>query len=109
MEKKQPQKCAPELKAQVAMAALGGQMTVQEIMKKYGVSKTAVYTWKQELQRRAAAPFGGAAPGGSTAVDAAAQQKRIDNLHRKIGGLEMELDFARRASVALGIEMPAKD
>lgn len=108
MEKKQPQKCSPELKAKVAMAAISGQMTVQEIMKKYGVSKTAVYTWKQELQQNAASLFGGQTP-NSTATDAAEQQKRIDNLHRKIGELEMELDFAKRASVALGIEMPAKD
>ncbi len=37
-----------------------------------------------------------------------ADQRQIDNLHRKIGELKMELDFAKRASVALGIEMPAK-
>jgi transposase len=108
MDKKQSQKFSPELKAQVAMAALNGQMTVPEIMKKYGVSKTAVYAWKQELQQNAASLFGGAASSSSQA-DSASHQKQIDNLHRKIGELEMELDFARRASVALGIEMPAKN
>lgn len=79
-------------------------------MKKYGVSKTAVYTWKHGLQQNAATLFGGSTSSSDGAVvDAAAQQKRMDNLHRKIGELEMELDFAKRASVALGIEMPAKD
>lgn len=107
MEKKQPQKCTPELKAQVAMAAISGQMTVQEIIKKYGVSKTAVYTWKQELQEKASSLFGGSSQ--QYVADSASQQKHIDNLHRKIGELEMELDFAKRASIALGIEMPAKD
>lgn len=92
------------------MAAVGGQMTVQEIMKKYGVSKTAVYTWKRELEQKAATLFGGSSSGSENpAADAAARQKRIDNLHRKIGELEMELDFAKRASIALGIDMPAKD
>ena len=37
------------------------------------------------------------------------QEKQIDNLHRKIGELEMELDFAKRASRALGSGLPAKD
>lgn len=108
MEKKQPQKCTPELKAQVAMAAISGQLTVPEIMKKYGVSKTAVYTWKHELEQKAASLFGGKVE-SCLVTDIREQQKRIDNLHRKIGELEMELDFARRASIALGIEMPAKD
>jgi hypothetical protein len=108
MEKKQPIKTSPELKAKVALAAVSGQMTVQEIIKKYGVSKTAVYTWKKELEERAANLFGG--NNQSTAQDSQEQtQKRIDNLHRKIGELEMELDFAKRASEALGIGMPAKD
>jgi len=107
MEKKATPKCSPELKAQVALAALGGQQTVAEIIKKYGVSKTAVYAWKQELQQNAASLFGGSAS-SSSQPDSASHQKQIDNLHRKIGELEMELDFARRASVALGIEMPAK-
>lgn len=109
MEKKQPQKCSAELKAQVALAALSGQMTVQEIMKKYGVSKTAVYTWKEELRSNAASLFGVKGLSQAPQENAAKTQKRIDNLHRKIGELEMELDFAKRASEALGIGMPAKD
>lgn len=59
MDTKQAQECSPELKARVALAALGGQMTVPEIMKKFGVSKTAVYTWKNELQSNASTLFGG--------------------------------------------------
>lgn len=108
MEKKQPIKLSPEFKAKVALAAVSGQMTVQEIMKKYGVSKTAVYTWKKELEERAANLFGGNVQ-SSAQVSQEQTQKRIDNLHRKIGELEMELDFAKRASEALGIVMPAKD
>ena len=107
MEKKQQIKISPEVKAKVALAAVSGQMTVQEIMKKYGVSKTAVYTWKKELEDKAAGLFGGSA--SSPAPTQEQTQKKIDNLHRKIGELEMELDFAKRASEAFGIVMPAKD
>ena len=107
MEKKQQIKISAEVKAKVALAAVGGQQTVQEIMKKYGVSKTAVYTWKKELEDKAASLFGGAP--SVTAPTQEQTQKKIDNLHRKIGELEMELDFAKRASEALGTVMPAKD
>ena len=108
MEIKQQIKISPELKAKVALAAVSGQMTVQEIMKKYGVSKTAVYTWKKELEDKASALFGGTAAPSAVAPTQEQTQKKIDNLHRKIGELEMELDFAKRASEALGIVMPAK-
>jgi hypothetical protein len=37
--------------------------------------------------------------------DGAAQKER-DNLHRKIGELEMKLDFAKRVSRQLGISIP---
>lgn len=107
MEKKQQIKISPEVKAKVALAAVGGQQTVQEIMKKYGVSKTAVYTWKKELEDKASSLFGGVSC--TSAPTPEQTQKKIDNLHRKIGELEMELDFAKRASEALGIVMPAKD
>lgn len=107
MEQKQQIRISPEVKAKVALAAVSGQMTVQEIMKKYGVSKTAVYTWKKELEDKASGLFGGSV--GTPAPSQEQTQKKIDNLHRKIGELEMELDFAKRASEALGIVMPAKD
>lgn len=100
-------KISADLKAKVALAAVSGQMTVQEIIKKYGVSKTAVYTWKKELEDNASSLFGGSASKNTPTSEQT--QKKIDNLHRKIGELEMELDFAKRASEALGIVMPAKD
>ena len=102
MGKRTSKKYSASFKAQVALAAIQNQMTVAEIMEKYGVSKTIVYKWKEEFLSKAASVFE-----KSEAVKE--DTRRIDNLHRKIGELEMELDFARRASIALGIEMPAKD
>ena len=102
MAKKMQGKFTAEFKAQVALAAISNQMTVSEIVEKYKVSKTMVYQWKDEFLSNAAKVF---------ESDRATRQqdKQIDNLHRKIGELEMELDFAKRASRALGIGLPAKD
>lgn len=66
------------------------------------MSKTMVYQWKDEFLSNATKVF-------ESDRAARQQEKQIDNLHRKIGELEMELDFAKRASRALGIGLPAKD
>jgi hypothetical protein len=60
-----------------------------------------VYQWKDEFLANASKVF-------ESDRATRQQEKQIDNLHRKIGELEMELDFAKRAPRALGIGLPAK-
>ncbi|MBV8089102.1 MAG: transposase [Alphaproteobacteria bacterium] len=78
-----------EFKARVAMAALSGAKTLAELSSEFGVHPTMISTWRQELMKRAGELF---ARGNkaSTADDA---QKVIDDLHRKIGQLQVERDF----------------
>jgi transposase-like protein len=71
-------------------------MTISEIIEKYGVSKSIVYKWKEEFISKAANVF-------ADQKEEREAEKTIDNLHRKIGELEMELDFAKRVSKKLGI------
>ena len=61
-----------------------------------------VYQWKDEFLANASKVF---------EEDRAMrqQEKQIDNLYHMIGELEMKLDFAKRASRALEIGVPAKD
>jgi transposase len=77
-----------EFKARVAMAALSGEKTLAELSAEFGVHPTMISGWKQELVKRAAEPF---ARGKAPAVEDA--QKVIDDLHRKIGQLQVECDF----------------
>jgi transposase-like protein len=77
-----------EFKARVAMAALSGEKTLAELSAEFGVHPTMISGWKQELVKRAGELFArGKAP---TVEDA---QKVIDDLHRKIGQLQVECDF----------------
>jgi transposase-like protein len=76
-----------EFKAQVAMAALAGDKTLAELSSQYGVHPTMISTWKQELVKNAKELF---EQGNKKAVD---PQVVIDNLHRKIGQLQVERDF----------------
>jgi transposase len=78
-----------EFKARVAMAALSGEKTLAELSSEFGIHPTMISTWKQELMKRASELF--ARGNKVAAVDDA--QKVIDDLHRKIGQLQVERDF----------------
>src|SRR5260370_42020436 len=71
------------------MAALSGEKTLAELSAEFGVHPTMISNWKQELVKRAGELFGR----GSKAPAAEDAQKVIDDLHRKIGQLQVECDF----------------
>jgi transposase len=70
------------------MAALSGETTLAELSSEFGVHPTMISTWKQELMKRANELF---ARGNKAPADDA--QRTIDDLHRKIGQLQVERDF----------------
>ena len=71
------------------MAALSGEKTLAELSAEFGVHPTMISNWKQELVKRAGELFAR----GSKAPAAEDAQKVIDDLHRKIGQLQVECDF----------------
>lgn len=78
-----------DFKARVAMAALSGEKSLAELSSEFGVHSTMISTWKQELMKRAHELF----TRGSKAPTIDDAQKVIDELHRKIGQLQVERDF----------------
>jgi transposase-like protein len=78
-----------EFKARVAMASLSGEKPLTELSAEFGVHPTMISTWKQELVKRAGELFAR----GSKAAAVEDAQKVIDDLHRKIGQLQVERDF----------------
>jgi transposase-like protein len=78
-----------EFKARVAMAALSGEKTLAELSSGFGVHSTMISTWKPELMKRARELFAR----GNKVPAADDVQKLIDDLHRKIGQLQVERDF----------------
>ena len=83
-----------EFKARVAMAALSGEKTLAELSAEFGVHPTMISDWKQELVKRAGELFAR----GNRAPAVGDAQKVIDDLHRKIGQLQVERDFLARAN-----------
>lgn len=92
-----------KFKAQVAIEAIKERKTLSELASQYGLSPVVISRWKKEFLENSAAAF------ETPKVDDEAIQKERDQYLRKIGDLEMQLDFAKRVSRKLGIEIPAKN
>src|SRR5512133_437214 len=71
------------------MASLSAEKTLAELSAEFGVHPTMISNWKQELVKRAGELF----VRGSKAPAVEDAQKVIDDLHRKIGQLQVERDF----------------
>ena len=77
-------------KAQVAVAALKGDRTVNELASQYGVHPTLIHGWKKHLLTGAEGLF---VPGAKTAATAADHQAE---LYEQIGRLKMELEWLKK-------------
>jgi transposase len=96
MSKKNRRKFSPEFKAQVGLEALKGIDPVHAIAARHEVHPVQVSQWKKEVLERLPEVFATKAPPGA----AQAAQKE-DQLYRKIGQLEMELEWLKKKSAQL--------
>jgi putative transposase len=79
-------------KAQVALAALRGDSTANELAAKHQIHPTLVSNWKQALLQGAASLF---AEGGGKAAKADHQPDPAE-LFEQIGRLKMELEWMKK-------------
>jgi transposase len=80
-------------KAKIALEALKGQKTVNEIAQEYGVHPTQIGLWKKALQENAGQLFD-----VKRGVKPADTQSDTDGLYAKIGKLNMELEWLQKKS-----------
>ena len=87
-----------KFKSRVALEAQRGDLTVAEIAGKYQIHPNLVQQWKKKLQESASDVF-------MTKAERKSENKPYteDDLMKKIGRLEVENDFLRRVSLALGL------
>jgi len=81
---------SPEFKAKVALAAIQGDLTIAELVKKFDVHANQITDWKKQLLNSAPDVFG---KGAKKAEESA---ETVEQLHAKIGQLTMENDFLER-------------
>ena len=84
-------------KAQVALAALKGDKTVNELASHYGVHPTLIHGWKKQLLTGAEAVFAHGAKADT--ADAEAQKAE---LFEQIGRLKMELEWLKKKVAPFG-------
>ena len=92
MSETKRKKFTGEFKAKIALEAIRGLKTVNEIAQEYGVHPTQVSIWKKELQEQASALFN--AKRRPQPVDPSASPER---LYSEIGRLKMELDWLKKS------------
>ena len=88
---KQRKKHTAAFKAQVALAAVKGDKTVNELAGQYQVHPTLIHGWKKQLLSSAEDVF--AQPGKAAAADAEAEKAE---LFEHIGRLKMELEWLKK-------------
>jgi transposase len=93
MSEKNRKTFTADFKAKVAIEALRGTKTANEIAQEFGVHPAQVSQWKKELQESAAGVFEGKR--GPKPVDPSSSQ---DRLYSEIGRLKMELDWLKKKS-----------
>lgn len=89
----------PQFKARVALEAIKGIKTVQQIAKEFDVHPVQVSDWKKKLMEQAGSVFDASRP--------QAQQEEFGEersaLHSKIGELTVQVDFLVKKSRQLGV------
>lgn len=97
--KKKRRRHDPEFKARVALEALKGARTIQEIAGEFGIHPVQVSEWKKQMAANAAIAFDPkAAKAGADEFEAERQR-----LHAKIGQQAVELDWLAKKSKQLGL------
>lgn len=89
----------PEFKARVALEAINGVKTIQEIAKEFEVHPVQVSEWKKTMAKNAANAFGA----GAGKADAEEFEQERARLHAKIGQQAVELDWLTKKSKQLGL------
>ncbi len=84
-------KFSKEFKAKVALEALKGNKTVNELAAEYEVHSTQINTWKKELQQGASDIFS-----RSKGQDVSELEEEKSRLFEKIGRLKVEVDWLKK-------------
>ena len=85
-------KLPAELKAKIALAAVRGEKTVNELAAEYQVHPVQISKWKKELQEGAPELFADRRTKGA----APQEQPPVDELYQQIGRLQFELEWLKK-------------
>jgi transposase len=86
-----------QFKAKVALEAVKGQRTANELASEFGVHVSQINTWKKQLLEILPEVFG-----GKRERREAQYEDERDRLYRQIGKLQVELEWLKKKTGHLG-------
>jgi len=97
-------KYSKELKAQIALDAIKGQKTIAELASEYGVHANQISIWKKQLLDVAPAAFSNGKDKDAEKKEKDAEKKEVerDHLYKKVGQLQIEVDWLKKKTGYLG-------
>ena len=91
MTKSKRNRYSAEFKAKVALDAIKGDLTISQLVAKYGVHQTMINSWKKQAINNLPTTFEHKSDFGKT------NDAEVEKLHAKIGQLIVERDFLAKA------------
>ena len=86
-----------EFKAKVALEAVRGRLTINEIAKEYELHPNQISQWKKQFLESMAGIFD-----NSRAGSRQPEEELTNQLYEQIGRLKVELDWLKKKSAILG-------
>ena len=83
-------------KAQVALAAIKGDQTINQVASKHDNHPTLIHAWKKQLLSGAESVF------ASGAKTTGPPEDKTAELYEQIGRLKVELDWVKKKSTSVG-------
>ena len=93
MKTRQRRNFSAEMKSRIALEAIKGQKTIQEIASHYGVHPNQVTNWKRQAIEGLASVFADRRSRPDTSEEAMKAE-----LYQQIGEMKMELDWLKKRS-----------
>ena len=84
-----------EFKARVALEAIKGQKTLNELASEFGVHPVQIAQWKRQLLEASSSVFASHVPRHERD-----QEALIEQLYQQIGQLKVEVDWLRKKGIA---------
>lgn len=99
---KQRRSFTPEFRAKVALAALRGEKTINQIASEFELHPVQVTQWKKQALEGLPASLEDRRGKGAKPEQGQDQSALIDELYRQIGQLKVELDWLKKKSGEFG-------
>jgi len=101
MMNKTRRKHSATFKTKVVLDMLKETQTLAQLSGKYGVHASQLTKWKKEFLEKASGIFSDSSRGNGHRKEKAGDKLENDELYKKIGQLQMELDWLKKKSETL--------